>query len=101
MANNFTTRFPWLDWQALNERIHAYDNDGKAYIGLDATYEAWRLLGYGWLYAPTRWPVIRFVADKAYLLFAKHRYKISYWLTGKEREKSPCQVCDIRKFKRD
>jgi len=37
------------------------------------------------LYAPLRWPLIRHVADYAYSLFARHRYSISYWLTGQKR----------------
>ena len=99
-APEFSQRYPSLDWYSLNERIHAFDSQGNCFIGLDATYEAWRLVGRGWLYAPTRWPVIRFFADKCYLLFAKHRYRISYWLTGQARTKPSCNVCDISKFER-
>lgn len=101
MVRDFQQRFPNLNWQALNERIHAIDSNGKVFIGLDATYEAWRLVGRGWLYAPTRWPVIRLFADKLYLMFARHRYRISYWLTGKTRSPISCEVCDIRKYRRD
>lgn len=85
MQSSFSEEYPGLDWQALNDRIHGMLDDGTMLIGLDATHKAWSLVGKGWLYAPLRWPVIRFFADKAYLVFARNRYRISYWLTGKKR----------------
>ena len=63
MAADFHQRFPELDWQALNDRIHAMQADGTMLIGLDVTYEAWRLVGKGWLYAPLRWPLVKPLAD--------------------------------------
>ncbi len=91
-AAEFSQTYPDMDWDALNERIHAIDESGEVYIGLDATHKAWSLVGFPWLYASLRWPIIRFFADKAYLLFARNRYKISYWLTGKERCDKNCGV---------
>lgn len=85
MQSSFSEEYPELDWQALNDRIHGMLEDGSMLIGLDATHKAWSLVGKGWLYAPLRWPLIRFFADKAYLVFARNRYRISYWLTGKKR----------------
>lgn len=81
----FSERFPALDWHALNARIHVQLPDGSLVTGLDATYQAWAAVGKGWLYAPLRWPVIRPLADLAYNFFARHRYRISYLLTGKRR----------------
>ena len=52
-------------------------------------YRAWALVGKGYLIAPLRWPVIRWFADKAYLWFARNRYKVSGWFTGQER----CDSC--------
>lgn len=83
--NDFDQRYPHLDWQALNNRIHVQRPDGTMVTGLDATHAAWQAVGKGWLYAPLRWPLIRHIADYAYTLFARHRYTISYWLTGQQR----------------
>lgn len=91
MQDNFSQRYPELDWQTLHDRIHGMQEDGSMLIGLDATHRAWQLLGKGWLYAPLRWPFIRFFADKGYLFFAKHRHRISYWLTGQKRGPSACE----------
>lgn len=92
MSEDFSTQYPSLDWHALNERIHGMTQDGTMLIGLDATHRAWSEVGRGWLYAPLRWPGIRFFADKLYLVFAKNRYKVSYWLTGKKRCETNCKV---------
>ncbi len=91
-SDDFAERFPNLDWNALNERIHGMQEDGTMLIGLDVTHKAWSLVGYKWLYAVLRWPIIRIVADRAYLLFAKHRNTISYYLTGKKRCETNCRV---------
>lgn len=93
MDEQFSKNYPQLDFKALNDRIHGMCEDGSMLIGLDATHRAWSEVGRGWVYAPLRWPIIRFFADKAYLVFAKNRYKISYWLTGKQRcENNNCKV---------
>ncbi|MBQ4837815.1 thiol-disulfide oxidoreductase DCC family protein [Pseudoalteromonas luteoviolacea] len=78
-------RYPEIDPNKANLILHALDMHGNLLLGLDVTYNAWRLVGMGWLYAPLRWPVVRPVADKLYLAFAKNRYRISYLLTGKSR----------------
>jgi predicted DCC family thiol-disulfide oxidoreductase YuxK len=94
---SFHAHYSHLDWHALNARIHGYLADGKLISGLDVTYLAWKLVGKGWVYAPLRWPVIRWFADIAYNIFAKHRYRISYLLTGKKR----CIPCETKSEKID
>lgn len=86
---DFAERFPTLNWTALNARIHVQLADGQLLSGLDATHAAWQAVGHGWLYAPLRWPLIRWFADHAYDFFARNRYRISKWLTGQER----CKTC--------
>jgi predicted DCC family thiol-disulfide oxidoreductase YuxK len=94
-ADDFSQRYPQLVWSDLNARIHAQMADGSLVSGLDVTYLAWKLVGKGWVYAPLRWPLIRILADFCYEIFAKHRYRISYWLTGKKRTgpQANCQRC--------
>ncbi|MFC3121231.1 thiol-disulfide oxidoreductase DCC family protein [Agaribacter flavus] len=91
-AGDFSRKFPDLDINELDARIHGIDENGKLYIGLDVTHKAWSLVGVGWLYAPLRWPLLRWFADKAYLVFAKHRYKLSFWITGKKRCEDNCEI---------
>lgn len=98
-AIGFAARYPDLDWQALNDRIHAIDEQGQVLTGLDVTHRAWSLVGVGWLYAPLRWPIIRVVADGAYKLFARHRYRISFLLTGQRRVATDCQSACEKKLR--
>ena len=77
--------YPQIDAEAANTILHALDKNGKLLLGLDVTYQAWKLVGKGWLYAPLRWAIFKPMADWCYLRFAKNRYKVSFWLTGKSR----------------
>lgn len=83
---------PDIDYAAANAYLHAKMHTGEVITGLDVTYQAWQLVGKGWLIAPLRWPVIKIIADKAYLVFAKHRYGISKMLTGKSRCDGACEI---------
>ena len=100
MQDDFAQQYPHLDWQALHDRIHGMQDDGTMLIGLDATHKAWSLVGKGWVYAPLRWPVVRIFADWFYVFFAKHRHRISYWLTFKKRgaKALPCTNACESKF---
>ncbi|MEE3190284.1 MAG: DUF393 domain-containing protein, partial [Pseudomonadota bacterium] len=71
----FTERYPHIDPQAASTILHADTADGELLLGLDVTYRAWSLVGRGFWIAPLRWPVVRWFADKAYLWFARNRYK--------------------------
>ena len=93
MREDFVERFPDLDWQAMNAKIHGRTADGVWLTGLDVTHHMWSLVGKGWLYAPLRWPVIRWFADRAYMAFARHRHSIARLLTGKARcDSDQCKV---------
>lgn len=77
--------YPDIDPVEARRIILAYNNKGQLIRGLDVLHQAWSLVGKGWIYAPTRWPLIKTLCDQCYLLFARHRYTISRWLTGKSR----------------
>ncbi len=86
----FTARFPNIDVAEANKILHAQTPDGTLLLGLDVTAKAWALVGNP-LFKVLRWPLIKPVADATYRVFAKHRYRISYWLTGQAR----CDTCAI------
>lgn len=85
--------FPNIDASKASTVLHALDEDNRLILGLDVTYQAWKLVGRGWLYAPFRWPGIKLLADWCYIKFANNRYTISKWLTGKS-------TCDSNKCSR-
>jgi len=74
-----------IDYLQAQNILHGLDEKGDLYLGLDAVHKAWTFAGRGWLYAPSRWRLIKPMADKLYLLFARNRYRISFLLTGKAR----------------
>jgi len=91
---DFEQHYPEIPRQQAMQKLHGYwftNQQKHLLIGLDVTYHARRLVGKGWLIRPLRWPGIRIVADKLYLLFARHRFSLSRLITGKSR----CSECSI------
>ena len=39
------------------ERINAFKNDGKVIKDIKVFQEAYNLIGLGWIYASTKWPI--------------------------------------------
>jgi predicted DCC family thiol-disulfide oxidoreductase YuxK len=69
-----------LDDRQLMARIHGVIPDGSVVEGVEVFRRAYAAVGMGWLLAPTRWPVLRSLADLAYRVFARNRLR---W-TGRE-----------------
>lgn len=82
---DFEHEYPHIDRAKANNILHGETPDGSLLLGLDVTHRAWSLVGYGKWVGLLRTPLVRPFADKAYLLFAKHRYTFSLLLTGKKR----------------
>jgi predicted DCC family thiol-disulfide oxidoreductase YuxK len=66
-----------ISYRAAMGRIHAIDADGRVIVDVAAFREAYRLVGMGWLYAPTTWPVLKPVVDGAYRLWASSRLRLT------------------------
>lgn len=69
-----------VEHAALSARIHARLPDGRLIEGVEVFRRAYAAVGLGWLVAPTRWPLLRNLAEAAYAVFAKNRLR---W-TGRE-----------------
>ncbi|MCT8987662.1 thiol-disulfide oxidoreductase DCC family protein [Shewanella phaeophyticola] len=92
-AADIKQRFPDLDVEQANTILHGLQADGTWLYGLDVTAKAWGLTGKHCWIKMLRLPVIKPVADKAYLTFARNRYRISYLLTGQKRcDTGSCKV---------
>ncbi|MFC6441523.1 thiol-disulfide oxidoreductase DCC family protein [Bowmanella sp. JS7-9] len=91
---HFASHFAHIDYQEANRILLGQRADGQILRGLDVTRYAWQLAGRGWLVAPLGWRWVRWLADPLYLWFARHRYRISGWLTGQQR-------CDNGQCRRD
>jgi len=62
--------------------IHGVGADGELTTGMEVFRRAYAAVGWGWLWAPTGWPVLRPVFDALYRWFARRRL----WLTGRGGE---------------
>jgi predicted DCC family thiol-disulfide oxidoreductase YuxK len=58
-------------------RIHGLRPDGTVLRDVAVFREAYRLVGLGWLYAPTDWPLLRPLVNGAYHLWARWRLRIT------------------------
>lgn len=58
-------------------RIHGVEANGTVLQDLAVFRRAYELVGLGWLYAPTRWPVVGPLAEGAYDLWARLRLVIT------------------------
>jgi predicted DCC family thiol-disulfide oxidoreductase YuxK len=70
-------------------RIHGIEANGTVLRDLAVFRRAYELIGLGWLYAPTRWPLVGALAEAAYGLWARWRLR----LTGRP---SLDQLCAAR-----
>jgi len=57
--------------------MHAVLPDGRIITGMEVFRRAYRCLGFGWLVAPTGWPVLRRIFDALYRAFARVRPRLS------------------------
>lgn len=70
--------------------IHGVGADGRVVAGMEVFRRAYGAVGWGWLWAPTGWPVLRPVFDALYGWFAARRLS----LTGRRMvcEGDSCRV---------
>lgn len=74
---------------ALMGQIHGVLPDGQLVTGVEVFRRAYAAVGLGWLLAPTAWPVLRPLFDRAYHWFAANRLR----LTGRSGcETGTCKI---------
>ncbi len=62
-----------LSAERVVARLHGIQADGTVVEGMAAMRGAWRAVGLGWLIAPTGWPLLRYLYDGLYVVFARYR----------------------------
>lgn len=67
-----------IDYQTAMGQIHAILADGTVITNIEVFRQVYTVLGMGWIYNPTRLPVIRQIADWMYLLWAKLRLPLTH-----------------------
>jgi predicted DCC family thiol-disulfide oxidoreductase YuxK len=80
--------------------MHGVFPDGRVVRKVAAFREAYRLVGLGWLLAPTAWPGLRWLSDRGYEWFARHRVTIGKYFGGPTCESGTCIVPSGKPFHR-
>ena len=82
-----------ISYREAMGRIHAITSSGEVLKDVRVFREAYRLVGLGWVYAPTTWPVLGSLVDEFYRLWARWRLLFT-------RRPSLDQLCNLREFER-
>ncbi|WP_347987321.1 DUF393 domain-containing protein [Methylomonas sp. AM2-LC] len=70
----------------LMAEIHGVYPDGYIIKGVDVFVACYKAVGLGWIFAPTRWPVLKTLFDLLYVLFARYRLRLGLLFGA-----SPCR----------
>jgi len=62
-----------IDYETAMGRIHAILADGSIIKNVEVFRRVYQILGIGWIYAPTKLPVIGFIVDRLYDIWANLR----------------------------
>jgi predicted DCC family thiol-disulfide oxidoreductase YuxK len=71
--------------------MHGVFPDGRMVRKVEAFRQAYQAVGLGWLLAPTGWPVLRWLFDGLYELFARYRVSLGRIL-GRTCATGACDV---------
>lgn len=64
----------------MSEALHVFILPGQWLVGMPAIRHVYRQVGWGFLVAPTAWPIVSPLADVFYRYFAPNRNRVSRWL---------------------
>ncbi len=82
-----------ISYREAMGRIHAITSSGEVLKDVRVFREAYRLVGLGWVYEPTTWPVLGPFVDEVYRLWAR-------WRLFFTRRPSLDQLCKLRKIEK-
>jgi predicted DCC family thiol-disulfide oxidoreductase YuxK len=71
----FESPVPGATQHDLMNMIHAVRADGEVVRGVAVFRLAYGAVGLGWVTAPTAWPLLRQLADRAYPWVVRNRYR--------------------------
>ena len=66
-----------LTAERVMAEMHGLTADNRVVRGMEVFRRAYRQVGWGWLVAPTGWPVLKPVFDGLYRVFAKNRLRLT------------------------
>ena len=66
-----------LTFDQVMGQIHGINHSGTISTGMQVFRDAYALVGWGWLWAPTGWPLLKPLFDRFYIWFAKNRLRLT------------------------
>ncbi len=92
-----------VDFEAAMGRIHAILWDGTVVRDLEVFRQVYQILGMGWIYAPTKWPLVAPIANKLYQLWANWRLQMTGRpsLTTLVAQRQERLACNTERCRRD
>ena len=66
-----------ISYRQAMGRMHAIRSDGEVITDVEVFRQAYAIVGFGWLYAPTQWPVISVLVDALYNWWAYRRLQLT------------------------
>ena len=66
-----------VSFEAAMGRIHAVLPNGDVVVNVEVFRRVYDILGMGWIYAPTRWPILGSLVDWAYGIWADWRLRLT------------------------
>ena len=91
--NYFPENFKNISFDQAMDNLHGILGSGEIIVGVDVLAYSYELVGLGWVYFPTKLPILSKFIRFLYKYWAKYRLK----LTGRDNLKKICHSnCDIQ-----
>jgi len=91
--NYFPENFKNISYEQAMDNLHGILGSGEIIVGVDVLAYSYELVGLGWIYFPTKLPIISNFIRFLYKYWAKYRLK----LTGRDNLEKICDSnCNIQ-----
>ena len=92
--NYFPENFKNISYKQAMDNLHGILGSGEIIFGVDVLAYSYELVGLGWIYFPTKLPILSNFIRFLYKYWAKYRLK----LTGRDNLEKICETkCYIQK----
>ena len=91
--NYFPENFKNISYKQAMDNLHGILGSGEIIFGVDVLAYSYELVGLGWIYFPTKLPILSNLIRFLYKYWARYRLK----LTGRDNLKNICNSnCNIQ-----
>jgi predicted DCC family thiol-disulfide oxidoreductase YuxK len=90
-AADFDPSVYGLTQHAVEAELHGVRPDGTVTVGMESVRASYTAAGVGWLMAWTAWPVLRWLSDLGYRIFARYRVPLGR-VFGRSCDTGACEL---------